>query len=99
MASKYHSRYARQTLAWTELTAVFFLCPPSPLVIINSVCPGMVHTDIGRQIASRSRIHALLVYLTLVVTAKTPNSGARIILQAALKPKENHVSCRHAYTQ
>lgn len=53
----------------------------------------MVHTDIGRQIASRSRIHALLVYLTLVITAKTPNSGARIILQAALKPKENHVSC------
>lgn len=27
MASKCHSRYARQTLAWTELTAVFFLVP------------------------------------------------------------------------
>lgn len=94
MASKCHSRYARQTLAWTELTVIFFfLFPSSPLVIVNSVCPGMVHTDIGRQIASRSRIHALLVYLTLVITAKTPNSGARIILQAALKPKENHVSC------
>lgn len=53
----------------------------------------MVFTDIGRQISSRSWFHALCVYLTLVITSKTPDSGSRIILQAALKPEESHVSC------
>ncbi|KAL1857093.1 hypothetical protein Daus18300_010436 [Diaporthe australafricana] len=61
-----------------------------PIVVLNSVCPGMVYTDIGRQISSRSWFHALIVWLTLVITAKTADSGARICVQAALKPKENH---------
>jgi hypothetical protein len=52
----------------------------------------MVKTDIGRHIASRSWFHTLAVYLTLLITAKTADSGARICVMAALKPKENHVS-------
>ena len=63
-----------------------------PLVIVNSVCPGMVKTDIGRNIATRSWFHSLCVYLTLLTTAKTADSGARICVMAALKPKEDHVS-------
>ncbi|KAF1974310.1 NAD(P)-binding protein [Bimuria novae-zelandiae CBS 107.79] len=69
-----------------------------PLVIVNSVCPGMVYTGIGRNIASRSWFHSLCVYLTLIITAKTADSGARICVMAALKPKENHVSCDCIYT-
>ncbi|CAI6290692.1 unnamed protein product [Periconia digitata] len=61
-----------------------------PLVIVNSVCPGMVKTDIGGRIATRSMIHAIGVWLTLFVTAKTADSGSRICIQAALKPKETH---------
>ncbi|KAI0887506.1 uncharacterized protein GGS22DRAFT_157330 [Annulohypoxylon maeteangense] len=61
-----------------------------PLVVVNSVCPGMVRTDIGRHISSRSWFHALCVYLTLVITAKSADSGARIYVTAALQPKENH---------
>ncbi|KAK3318787.1 hypothetical protein B0H66DRAFT_249760 [Apodospora peruviana] len=61
-----------------------------PLVVVNSVCPGMVKTDIGRHIASRSWFHSLCVYLTLLITAKSADSGARICVTAALKPKENH---------
>lgn len=52
----------------------------------------MVKTDIGRHIASRSWFHELCVFLTLLLTAKTADSGARICVMAALKPKENHVS-------
>ncbi|KAK3385759.1 hypothetical protein B0H63DRAFT_473543 [Podospora didyma] len=63
-----------------------------PLVIVNSVCPGMVKTEIGANIASRSWFHALVTYFVLFVTAKTADSGARILVQAAQKPKENHVS-------
>ncbi|KAJ8105588.1 hypothetical protein ONZ43_g7371 [Nemania bipapillata] len=61
-----------------------------PLVIVNSVCPGMVKTDIGRLIAVRSWFHELSVWLTLLITAKTAESGSRICVMAALKPKENH---------
>ncbi|ROW13644.1 hypothetical protein VPNG_04525 [Cytospora leucostoma] len=61
-----------------------------PLVVVNSVCPGMVKTDIGRHIASRSWFHNLCTVLTLWVTAKTADSGARICVAAALKPKEAH---------
>ncbi|KAF1962885.1 NAD(P)-binding protein [Byssothecium circinans] len=61
-----------------------------PLVIVNSVCPGMVKTDIGRHIASRSWFYALGVWMTLLITAKSADSGARICVTAALKPKENH---------
>ncbi|KAF2258614.1 NAD(P)-binding protein [Lojkania enalia] len=61
-----------------------------PLVIVNSVCPGMVKTDIGRHIATRSWVHAIGVWLTLFVIAKTADSGSRICVTAALKPKENH---------
>lgn len=62
----------------------------------------MVDTGIGIRIASRSWVHAFCVWVTLLVTAKSANSGSRICLQAALKPKENHVSetpigCAHAY--
>lgn len=58
----------------------------------------MVKTDIGRHIASRSWFHKLCVFLTLLVTAKTAESGARICVMAALKPKESHVSGTHAYS-
>lgn len=58
----------------------------------------MVKTDIGRHIASRSWFHELCVFLTLLITAKTADSGARICVMAALKPKEDHVSGTHAYS-
>ncbi|KXX75539.1 Retinol dehydrogenase 14 [Madurella mycetomatis] len=61
-----------------------------PLVLVNSVCPGMVKTDIGRHVAKRSWLHALLTFIVLLITAKSADSGARICVTAALKPKENH---------
>ncbi|KAI0198160.1 hypothetical protein F4808DRAFT_265218 [Astrocystis sublimbata] len=61
-----------------------------PLVIINSICPGMVKTEIGRHICERSWIHSLATYLVLLITAKTADSGSRICVTAALKPKESH---------
>lgn len=52
----------------------------------------MVKTDIGRHVSSRSWFLALCVYLTLLIAAKSADSGSRICVTAALKPKENHVS-------
>ncbi|KAH6640324.1 hypothetical protein F5144DRAFT_589822 [Chaetomium tenue] len=62
-----------------------------PLVIVNHLCPGMVKTDIGQHIASRSWFHALCTWIVLFITAKSADSGARIFAIAAQKPKETHV--------
>ena len=51
----------------------------------------MVKTDIGQHIASRSWFHALCTWIVLLITAKSADSGARILVQAAQKPKETHV--------
>ncbi|CAI6090749.1 unnamed protein product [Clonostachys chloroleuca] len=61
-----------------------------PFVVVNSVCPGMTYTEMALPIASRSWFHNLCVYLTNLITAKTPDSGSRIIVQTAVKPKEYH---------
>ncbi|GAW25411.1 putative short-chain dehydrogenase reductase family protein [Rosellinia necatrix] len=61
-----------------------------PLVIVNSLCPGLVRTDIGRSVATRSRLTRLVVYIHLAIFGKTPDHGARICTTVALKPKENH---------
>jgi HJR/Mrr/RecB family endonuclease len=55
----------------------------------------MVKTDIGQHIASRSWFHAFCTWITLLITAKSADSGARILVMAAQKPKETHV--RGAY--
>ncbi|KAI1353243.1 hypothetical protein F5Y01DRAFT_277334 [Xylaria sp. FL0043] len=61
-----------------------------PLVIVNSLCPGLVRTGIGRNIASRSWFLKAVIYVYLAVVAKSPDHGSRFCVTVALKPKENH---------
>ncbi|KAI1173655.1 hypothetical protein F4777DRAFT_557149 [Nemania sp. FL0916] len=61
-----------------------------PLVIVNSLCPGYVRTNIGRNIAARSWIMGILVNIYLAVIGKTPEHGARICTTVALKSEEHH---------
>lgn len=63
-----------------------------PQVIVNSVCPGMVRTDIGRAVADQTWIMKLLVSLYMSLGGKAPDYGARHYILAALRPKEEHVS-------
>lgn len=83
---------ALSLLPETYTYANSFPFPISPFVVVNSVCPGMTYTEMALPIASRSWFHNLCVYLTNLITAKTPDSGSRIIVQTAVKPKEYHVS-------
>ncbi|KAM7216373.1 hypothetical protein V8F06_008193 [Rhypophila decipiens] len=75
-----------------EMTQLARMAPEDgdPLVIVNSMCSGMFKMGIGQKIAARSWLHAFLVWLTLLVTAKSVDSGARICLLATLKPKETY---------
>ena len=64
-------------------------------MIVNSICPGLVHTDIGHAIASRSWLLKFGVPLYLLILGKTSDHGARTYVNAALKPESDHVSNTH----
>lgn len=70
-----------------------------PQVIVNSVCPGMVRTDIGRKVADQGWFMKALVWVYLSITAKPPDYGARHYIKAALRPQEEHVSRERADLQ
>jgi NAD(P)-dependent dehydrogenase (short-subunit alcohol dehydrogenase family) len=61
-----------------------------PQVVVNSVCPGLVHTDIGRAIANQSRLMKIVVPVYLSILGKSPDYGARFYVTAALRSKEEH---------
>lgn len=59
-------------------------------VIINTVCPGLVHSDIGRSIANVSWKTRLFVFVYLNALGKTTDYGARLYLTAARTPPQEH---------
>lgn len=60
-----------------------------PQVIVNSVCPGMVKTDIARHVEDEGWFMKPLVWVYLSFSGKTPDHGARHYVKAALRPKKN----------
>jgi hypothetical protein len=59
---------------------------------VNSVCPGIVNSDIGRVIAGRSGFMKIGVPLYMRILGKSTDSGARAYVNAARTPVEEHVS-------
>ncbi|KAI9692845.1 MAG: hypothetical protein M1822_004839 [Bathelium mastoideum] len=59
-------------------------------VLVNSVCPGLVKTDIGRAIAGQSWYMQIIVYLYMAILGKSPDFGARFYVAAACRSKKEH---------
>ncbi|KAL2017251.1 hypothetical protein VTK56DRAFT_2363 [Thermocarpiscus australiensis] len=59
-------------------------------IIVNTVCPGLVHTDLGRSIAQRSRLMQLLVPLHAGILGKSADYGARFYVTAARTSEDEH---------
>ncbi|RAL05972.1 putative short chain dehydrogenase/ reductase [Aspergillus ibericus CBS 121593] len=59
-------------------------------VIVNSVCPGLVSTDIARLVVKHSRAMQLLVPLYLGVLGKSADYGARFYVTAARASEKEH---------
>ncbi|KAK2828962.1 hypothetical protein FQN49_007230 [Arthroderma sp. PD_2] len=59
-------------------------------VIVNTVCPGLVFTDITRSLVKNSKLMQLLVPLYLGCMGKSGDYGARFYVAAALTSKEEH---------
>lgn len=56
------------------------------------MCPGMVSTGIGREVADQAWFMRVLVSLYVKIGGKPPDYGARHYIKAALRPQEEHVS-------
>jgi hypothetical protein len=63
-----------------------------PQVIVNSVCPGLVYTDIARTIANQSLLMRVAVPLYMSILSKSTNYGARFYIAAGRTSKDQHVS-------
>ncbi|CAJ2505601.1 Uu.00g129950.m01.CDS01 [Anthostomella pinea] len=62
----------------------------TPQVIVNSVCPGIVYTDIASPKAHEPLLRQLVVRLFMTLIGKKPEYGARFYVKAALKTPEEH---------
>ncbi|CAG8974564.1 hypothetical protein HYALB_00004360 [Hymenoscyphus albidus] len=61
-----------------------------PQVIVRSVCPGIVKTDIGRSVQSRSMLLKIVGQVYFKILGKSPDHGAREFVRAALSSKNEH---------
>jgi hypothetical protein len=63
----------------------------SVAVIVNPVCPGLVHSDIGRSITKVSTLMRLVLPVYLGALSKSTDYGARFYVTAACTSAEQHV--------
>ncbi|CAH0050431.1 unnamed protein product [Clonostachys solani] len=62
-----------------------------PQVIVNSVCPGTVNTNIAGHIADEGWSMKVGVATYMMISGKSPDAGARTFITASLLPEEHHV--------
>lgn len=62
-----------------------------PAVIITSVCPGPVETEIARNVEHGMMLR-ILISMGFKGFAKSPDYGARVYIRGALAKAEDHVS-------
>ena len=58
-------------------------------VIVNSCCPGMVKTDLGRQYYENNALLGFLVWLMLTLVGRPVETGARTYVTALTRPKDS----------
>ncbi|KAJ1542051.1 hypothetical protein HK405_010243, partial [Cladochytrium tenue] len=61
-----------------------------PDVIVTSVCPGLVNTDLARHVKDQSLVFKLLVPVVFGMVAKSADYGARYFVNASLAHEESH---------
>jgi len=61
-------------------------------VVVNSLCPGLVNSEISRYIANQSWYARLLTPLYMTIGGKSTDMGARFYVRAAMRDEKDHVS-------
>lgn len=67
-----------------------------PQVILTSVCPGPVKTELSRSMQENSIIAKIAAPLFMSLVGKSPDYGARIYITGALAGPKDHVSYQTA---
>lgn len=65
---------------------------PRPQVILTSVCPGAVKTELSRSMQENSVVARIAAPIFMNLVGKSPDYGARIYLTGALAEPKDHVS-------
>lgn len=65
---------------------------PRPQVILTSVCPGPVRTEISRSMQENSALARIAAPIFMTMVGKSPDYGARLYITAALTGPKDHVS-------
>lgn len=70
-----------------------------PQVIINTMCPGLVNTDLSRSFAEKSAAFVVFKTVFYGLFGKSAANGARTYVAAGLTKEEEHVSVQqfHIY--
>jgi NAD(P)-dependent dehydrogenase (short-subunit alcohol dehydrogenase family) len=74
-----------------RLTPLPSLLLRRPDVIVNTCCPGMVHTDLVRSVKERSVIIRAIVPIYMGLVAQSPEVGSRTYLASGLTAESEHV--------
>lgn len=62
-----------------------------PQVIVTSVCPGPVKTELSRSMQENSFVARIAAPIFMNLVGKSPDYGARIYLTGALAEPADHV--------
>ncbi|KAF5025545.1 hypothetical protein F66182_2353 [Fusarium sp. NRRL 66182] len=73
-----------------EITKLALDSEGQPKVIVNSVCPGLVHTNIARDISSHSWQMKLAVNLFFATLGKSADYGSRFYVAATQTTADEH---------
>jgi hypothetical protein len=63
-----------------------------PQVIINTMCPGIVKTDLSRHFTEKWAIFIVITTIYTGLFGKTPENGARTYMAAVTTGESEHVS-------
>lgn len=72
----------------------------TPLPIVNTMCPGVCKSDLGRQYAAKGAVVRALIWFFFATFAKSTENGARTLVLAAMTgPNEHGKYIRHYGTE
>ena len=60
-----------------------------PKVVVNSTCPGMCKTDLGRQFTEKSALFRILVWIMFLLVGRSAEAGSRQYVSAITRGKES----------
>lgn len=83
-----HSHWHEKRKSLPLLTST----PQRPQVILTSVCPGAVKTELSRSMQENSALARIAAPIFMTMIGKSPDYGARIYITGALAEPKDHVS-------